>query len=725
MLISLRSHLQGLIAVIDMHVLPKLLLVLPLVVLSGCSALDTPSQSVYSKIARDPDQWVSRRLEAVSNLYNITPEGRHVLASLDVRQMRGQPGFFASYGFHGWTGLGEAKPTGVIHELGHAYWGAFPVTGFPSLSWDAPAGQVSSAKQRYWDDAVTFLTQPPDPYEVFRQRLKNLPELSSQNLDPLFHTVEADMVSMVGGDLALVPPILRKYWDRFLPSGLYSQWDDAITWYLGLPQRERSLADRYLGFQHLDLRQYRSLKPPEPSSMNEVAEEILQQEELQRLWDFAQQFDLLIQNPEESENFKFWRGYLRDINNIHKEHSGFLADSGLPDAPEIAHAFDFLKEIDGLSPQEKARRLAQELQNDPFVAHFLPVLDNKTLLELFTSGASLPSQATLKGTATFVDQLKGFVPVVDHVLAAGEGDPEDGAAELRRFLPSLDLHDREETDLFFEILVDTGGRVSKEVAVALDKETQRRLLEATPALLRRLLDPGDMAGALDITDQATPQQISEGITLMIKHPSGNFRIDEPFLDEVYRVMTRRGEREPRQMLQVITSSPFPIERFIYQHPLTVVAILSSDLEVTMKLVKESDPVTLPPARFVYGLIFADPAFAARVVERLDSDGEDQLVLESLAHLAYDKARVEANPDLPISLSKDGLFLQTLLEDKGPSWLEGKLRVAAELYRGRVQASEVSSDFLEAYRSTLEAAAQTMPKDVQTTLLSVIGAAFER
>ena len=69
-------------------------------------------------------------------LYNISGPGDSLLRSLDLRQMRGEPGFFGSYGFKEWTGVGEARPIGVMHELGHAYWGGFPVDGFPRLEWD-------------------------------------------------------------------------------------------------------------------------------------------------------------------------------------------------------------------------------------------------------------------------------------------------------------------------------------------------------------------------------------------------------------------------------------------------------------------------------------------------------------------------------------------------------------------------------------------------------------
>ncbi len=65
--------------------------------------------------------------------------------------------------------------------------------------------------RRYHKDAARFLSQPPDRYELFRRRLKNLSERSSGKLAPLYHTIDVDVVSMVGAALDLMPPILREY----------------------------------------------------------------------------------------------------------------------------------------------------------------------------------------------------------------------------------------------------------------------------------------------------------------------------------------------------------------------------------------------------------------------------------------------------------------------------------------------------------------------------------
>ena len=247
---------------------------------------------------------------AVADLYAISEEGRDLFTRLDVRQMRGEPGFFGSYGYKSWTGIGEAKPATIMHELGHAYWGAFPITGVPDLSWDTQQGEeLSPAMRRYHADVLEFMKQPPGPYELLRSRLRNIPELSEKNLDGLVHAVEADIVSMVGGDLDLVPPILRKYWDRLLEPGPWGSWYEAVAWFKALDGEHAGLANEYLGFQHLDLRTHESLgRADTDGTLSDLVVDALRQEGRQRLQDFAEQFELLIGDPENEENFDFWRG---------------------------------------------------------------------------------------------------------------------------------------------------------------------------------------------------------------------------------------------------------------------------------------------------------------------------------------------------------------------------------------------------------------------------------
>jgi len=77
-----------------------------------------------------------------------------------------------------------------------------------------------------------------------------------------------------------------------------------VRWYLKLASEERLRADRYLGFQHLDLRELDHRKPVGPTTVDATVRRILEDEERQRLWDLAFQFDLVAQNAEKAEQFK-------------------------------------------------------------------------------------------------------------------------------------------------------------------------------------------------------------------------------------------------------------------------------------------------------------------------------------------------------------------------------------------------------------------------------------
>ena len=653
--------------------------------------------------------WILRRLKALVTLYDLTDSGDSLLKSLDIRQMRGGPGFFGSFGFNEWAGVGEAKPTGVMHEVSHSYWGGFPVQGLPELSWEISKGeQRSTAMERYHVDILTFIAQPPDDYELFRQRLRNLPALSSINLEPLFHNLEADMVYGTGGDLALVPPILRKYWSRFLNHGPFGNWQDAVAWYQSLPDEDRTEANKYLGFEHLDLRFYDSLASSKDlPNLVDSRRDTLAEEERQRLFDLADQFDLLLGGPQKEENFQFWRSYLRDKVELQRRHQDYLVSLDLPQAADLATALEFLVGLSGLSPQEQAQRLAARLSSHPFLVNFLPSLDNPTLLELFAAVSQLPGGTTLQATASFVERLERFSVEVDRILGVGHSDSRLGAAELEEFLSQIDFEQKDDLRLFFDLFrekdPDTAGRVIQ----ALVKETIHRLMEPVPTQLRFALTPEELLGKLDITPMAPISALKQGLALLIDEPSGNFIIDAPYLDRMYEVIATRERAEAGLMLQLLEEIPFPLEGFIRQQPRAAVALLDSDLEATLRLVRHSDPVLSPPARIIYRLIHADPVFAAGLVQALAEQGEAELVMESLVYLAYDQTRLERAPELPISLDQDGRFLRALLQKLGSPGLVQRLSEAFSVFASRAATGEVSPDFLTQYQATLKAAAATL------------------
>lgn len=88
----------------------------------------------------------------------------------------------------------------------------------------------------------------PGDYESLQLRLRNLPDLSIDNLEPLLHHMEADLVYSTGRDLTLVSPMYRKYWEQFLRSGAVQSWYETVGWYHSVSAKDRSVANKYLGF---------------------------------------------------------------------------------------------------------------------------------------------------------------------------------------------------------------------------------------------------------------------------------------------------------------------------------------------------------------------------------------------------------------------------------------------------------------------------------------------
>ena len=122
------------------------------------------------------------------------------------------------------------------------------------------------------------------------------------------------------------------------------------------------------------------------------------------------------------------------------------------------------------------------------------------------------------------------------------------------------------------------------------------------------------------------------------------------------------------------------------------------------------------------MVQEDAKFAARLVGALNDIEEMDLVVESIAYLAYDKARQERVPSLPISLEQDGKYLADLADQLGEDVLTERLSEAFSLYRQRASSGQVAEDFPVEFRATLDAATATITlptvRDDLTRIISV-------
>ena len=186
--------------------------------------------------------------------------------------------------------------------------------------------------------------------------------------------------------------------------------------------------------------------------------------------------------------------------------------------------------------------------------------------------------ATLKGTAYFVERLKRFTPPVDSILRNARIDAKAGAVELAGFLEGMDFDNVEDLKFLFDLLGGSDRNTAAKVVAALEDPLLRRLIQPVPAHLRSLLEPPRLLEALGITLAATDNEVVKGIEDMVTYPSGNFRIERPFLEELYRLMAVRGIRDPLGTLHLVEESPFPVAGFIKLYPEESVAILSSQVD---------------------------------------------------------------------------------------------------------------------------------------------------
>ena len=659
--------------------------------------------------AQAQNAWVKQRIQALVTMYNISPAGRAWLEGYDLRQIVGRPGWFGSFGNEGWAGVGQAIPSSVLHEVSHSYYGAFPITGFDELSWQrGPTGDLSPGRKQYRLDLVTFMIQPPDSYEALRDRFRNLPHLSRNNDPDLFHFGEADLLLTTGGNLQLIPPILRKYFDQFLGEGRFESWEEALTWYLGLPSDEQMLANAYIGIGNIPTRKYKDLKPSKQTHLATNIRETLAAEERQRLVDFALQFEAIKANElglrdaaNVDRSFQFWRGYLQDMLGLHKKHPEVARSTG-ESGPRSAEALSSLAGAEELHRKKQVDLLRQWLR-DPFMASFVVVLPNSVLIDLFRGSGLEPFIETGAGAIDgFVARLATYSVKVDELLSTGRESIQRGATDLVAFVEGQSDTEQEKfLGLMFDLMKDNDRITARNLVDRVSDEVILRMLRNNPGALRNgNISHERLLKALSVTPHDTPTAIVDGLKTMFKHSSGNFQIDGPVTSLAFRVIADVAEKDPGAALETLRDAEVPLADFIRALPEESARLLSSDLPEAARILADPKGYAYAPQHTVHQLIQADAALAARVVEELERQGRDDLVVESVIVFAFDAIRIQSTPSAALSLEADGEFLLQLAELKGADWLTDRMAAAIGKYQREVAQHQIDATFIDEYRATL-------------------------
>lgn len=691
-------------------------------VASGPAA--TPPEVPPEGISRNA--WARDRIAAVVAIWGFSEDGQRWLESYDLRQMYGQPAWFGSYGHDNWAGAGEAIPRVIVHELSHSYWGEFHVEGLPDLSWEKDQDGVAPAMAQYRRDLETFMSQPPDRFEPLRDRFRNMPDLFNGEYPDLYHFGEADIVHFTGGDLDLVPPILRKYYSSYLtPAGVAGDdirdWGAAIAWWRGLNDHDRDAAGDVFGLQHFPLERYRV--PARPGArLTEKAGETLAREQRQRLSDFAGQFELiksrefaLVDAAGVNRGFSFWRNYLSEMKGLHRAQPGVLRDHSSALARNLGAALDFYIGVERLSPASQAERYRLRA-TEPAVREMAVLLKARAIVDLFGTSQAPPLPGGPGGGSQsgpeaaighYAAKLAVTAARVDAVLSAGRQGPEKGAAELEAYLASLsDSELRSDVGLIFDLLRDADPDLTGQVLPALRDDVLLRLLSVQPSAARAgEIGPTRLLRAAGVVRGAGVETLLRGAATLAEHSSGNFAIDLPYELAVFDVIEALGRADPAGALRVISGSGMRIDPWIERGSTEMLSIFDRARPEAAMLISGFNGPRTSPQRIIHSLAALDPGLAADLLTRAASRTGGDLGARGLLEFTYDAYWRGAGGGVAVEPALTGRFMAALAIINGDNWLRSGYDHAVALMRRWAATGETEPGSEAELRRTLSEAAR--------------------
>ena len=657
--------------------------------------------------------------------------GREWMDGYDFRQMVGRPAWYGSHGAAGWAGAGEANPRIVLHELGHSWWGAFPVEGRPDLTWERVDGEISAALSQFHADVERFLRQPPDSFEPLRDRFRNMPNLSRGDYPDLKHSSEADMVNMTGGILPLIPPILRKYFSPFLaPEGVASSqvvdWPSAIGWYRALPEEDSRIAKEVFGLQHFPLDLYEDVPELSEAALDPHVVSAFQAEERQRLLDFADQFDLIKASSSAvydaanvNRGFSFWRGYLADKKRLHMSYPDVLGNHPSAAARELGVAFDFYLGLEDATPEAQVGAVAERL-HEPTIREFAVLLKPRAIVALFSG--ELGTDVIDKAISERARELAEIARRVDEIVAAARTSAEDGAATLEEYLDSYsDDELRSGLNLAIALIRDTDREVANRIFPLLSDDILLRLLSVKPDQARAPeIGPTRLLAAVGVTSGSSAESIASGARLLAENSSGNFEIDRPFDDAVYEVIESFAVSDPAAAIAALDDSEMRLRPWIHRRTVEALEMMRREAGLAAELLASVPGPRETPDGLLHELIDHDPEIAAALLVEMENQGVENIAQRTLMTLAFDAYWTDRGGVVGVDPALDARFLVELTQLRGAGWLESRFRQGVEKVRIDIEAGETDPQFIEQLRRTLTEALGSSHPSMASSLLSLLG-----
>ena len=635
--------------------------------------------------------------------------------------MYGQPAWFGSYSFQSWAGAGEAIPRLVMHEVSHSYWGLFPVEGRPDLSWVRGPDGVAPALAQYRRDLETFMRQPPDRHEPLRDRFRNMPNLGQGDYPDLWHHGEADMVSFTGGDIDLVPPILRKYYSSFLTAHgaageSVGDWASALVWWRGLSEEQKRTAGEVFGLQHFPLDKY--TLPSTSSKVPSGVQATLAGEERQRLRDFADQFAViksrefaLVDAAGVNRGFSFWRNYLSEMKEMHRKHPEVLGRNVSERARSLGFGLDLYISIERLSPASQAEAYRAR-SSDPVIRELAVLLKERAVLELFAAGTK-QDHGVEAVIGHYAAKLAVTAARADAVLAAGRENAGKGAAELEKYQGSLsDDEIRSDINVIFDLLREGHPALTALIMPGMSDAALLRLLKLQPASARsHEIGSARLLAAVGLVQGVSVSAITAGAKTLAENSSGNFVIDRPYELAVFDLIEDIGEKDPAAAVGAVAESGMRLQPWLDRGSTEMLSIFRREPAAAAKLIIRQESTRTSSQRVVHALVSLDPDLAAALLSEMaptidaTAGGAHAAARGALLEMAYDAywqskgARIGPDPSL------DARFVAELAKLRGKAWLQAGFTEAIAIVRASSARGETEQEFESEFRRTLSEAAR--------------------
>ncbi len=693
--------------------------------------IDNVSAAVETTIAeaeeenrtQNQPEWVRARVEALINIWGFTDEGESWLKGYDLRQMVGEPGWAGSYGFEYWAGVGEAIPRVLLHELSHSYWGAFPFVDGVELDWKPSGPEQSEGIQLLRADLHEFMTQPMDRYEPLRDRFRNLPNLTSGDYPDLYHFGEADMIYSTGGNLHLIPPILRKFYvDALSEQGVgpregvsFIDWGDALGWFLGLsndtadsPLSDRRVAEDTFGIQHFPLSRYSGsaaiyrTATHDDTTLRSISPEIravLEAEERQRLIDFADQFQLIKTNHNEGSDFSFWNSYLYQMRDLHARYPSVLAEAG-GDGEELATALDGYIEIEGLIPQDQIEWF-DENRDLLFASDFAVLLKPRTILGLFKD--SDIGEGAQAGLGFKARELAQIVEPIDEITRLAVDDAAAAVEMLDTFILGLDEERlRSDINLIMDLIRGADSERARELPSNLSQSTYARLFEIAPhAVTRSEMPVEKVLASIGVDSNFKSGEFESGLKFYSQHSSGNFALDTRIEKEIYRLVEGLSLEDTARAFSAFEASGMRINPWLEsEHS---VAMMRKSIARTAELIMNVAPPRETPAGLIHALVRINPVLAAGVATHIIDNIDTEFGARILSQMAYDAYWRSKGASFIPEPDDTRVFLKTLIDTYGRSWMDEQTADATALASAREEEGDLEPGFKDNLTSSLVAA----------------------